>query len=134
MNEKGRDGVLSAIVLEAMAIWGSPPLSLWLAGDCSGKWPSNVTTNGHCWRTEGGAPVEGGGSTKDGSQSAKIQEGRKEGGKEAVQCSGSGASFFFLRESARGIEYRVDRIYNPRLRETHHWTNLVARSLVDLGQ
>ena len=108
-------------------------LFLWLAGDCSGKWPSNVTTNGHCCRTEGGGtPVEKGeGSTKDGgvTQPRFRKEARR-------QCSGSGASFFFLRESACGTGYRADRIYNPKLRGTHHGTNPmpVARSSVDLGQ
>ena len=49
-----------------------------LSGGCCGKWPSNVTTNGHCWRADGW--TEGRRGTKDGSQ-----------GGSAVQC-GSGVA------------------------------------------
>ena len=69
----GRGTLLSAIVLEAMAIWGSLSLFLWLAGDCSGKWPSNVTTNGHCWRTEGAQKMG-----ESVSQDSGWKEGRRQ--------------------------------------------------------
>ena len=123
-NRVRGDGDLGLSLLLSLSLAG------WLAGDCSGKWPSNVTTNGHCCRTEGGREK---GAQKMG-ESVSQDSGRRKKEGSAVQCSGSGASFFFLRESARGTEYRADSFYNPRLRETLHWTYPVARSLVDLGQ
>ena len=84
-----------------------------LAG-CSGKWPSNVTTNGHCWRTDRGRE----GLRERGREHKRWESVRQcnargvDGGKE------SGASFFFLRESAgrgAGITGRA-RGVNPRLR------------------
>ena len=76
-----------------------------LAG-CSGKWPSNVTTNGHCWRTDPPRDrrIEGqrdrgreGGSTKDGSQSGSaMQEGWMAGRKVVPHFS------FFGKVQAEG--------------------------------